>query len=66
MKLPTKERMEIAYELLDSFGGEPEKEADIHPAWVAELERRARAALAGEPAKDWGEVRDRLRRKYAR
>lgn len=58
--LPVQERADIIAELLASLEGEPDE--DVEAAWAAELERRARAALAdpngGEP---WDAVRDELR-----
>ena len=44
MELPLPERAELAADLLASLDGEPE--ADVEAAWAAEVERRAREALA--------------------
>ena len=34
--------------------------------WIAEIERRARAALAGEPAISWDEARKRIENSFTR
>ena len=57
MELSPEERADLASELLDSL---PKDE--LHPAWAAEIERRARRARddpdGGEP---WDAVERRLR-----
>ena len=57
--LPVQERADLIAELLSSLDGESDE--DVEAAWAAEIERRARAALAdpdgGEP---WESVRDGL------
>lgn len=60
LELPIGERAELVANLLASFDGEPE--ADVEAAWAAEVERRAREALAN-PDDDvaWETVRDELR-----
>ena len=53
------DRVKIATELLASFDGRPD--ADWDDAWLAELERRERAAEArSTPAPEWAEVRARI------
>lgn len=63
MELPREERAELAAELLASL--EPLDPRDDRE-WIAEIERRARAALAGSPSLSWeearAEVESRLRR----
>lgn len=58
--LPVQDRADTIAELLASLEGEPDEY--VEAAWAAEIERRARAALAdpdgGEP---WDAVRDALR-----
>jgi putative addiction module component (TIGR02574 family) len=60
LDLPVQDRADLIAELLSSLEGEPDE--DVEAAWAAEIERRARAALAdpdgGEP---WETVRDKLR-----
>ena len=57
--LPISERAELAADLLASLDGEPE--AEVERAWAAEIERRAREALAN-PDDDiaWESVRAEL------
>lgn len=59
MALPLVERAELATDLLASLDGEPDSEAEA--AWAAEIERRAREALA-DPDDDvpWETVRAEL------
>ena len=57
--LPEQDRVRIATEVLASLDGPPD--ADWDKAWIAELERRQRAAAArGETAPEWAEVRSRI------
>jgi putative addiction module component (TIGR02574 family) len=50
LQLSENERVELACGLLDSLDPEPPgEEARSNQEWLAEIERRARAALAGEP-----------------
>lgn len=62
LALPTGVRAELAAELLASLETDPEHDLDdIHAQWVAEIERRARRALAGDgTSQDWVAVRQRL------
>ena len=59
MELPLPERAELATDLLASLDGEAAEAAEA--AWVAEIERRARAAIA-DPDDDvaWETVRAEL------
>jgi putative addiction module component (TIGR02574 family) len=59
MDLPVSERAELAADLLASLDGDPNVE--VEAAWVAEIERRARQALAN-PDDDiaWEVVRAEL------
>jgi hypothetical protein len=60
LELAPEERALIALELLASLepdaAGGPDRETD----WLAEIERRARAAIAGSPAVTWPEARARI------
>jgi putative addiction module component (TIGR02574 family) len=63
LELADKERAELVIELLDSL--EPALPSDrTDEAWIGEVERRARAALAGSPGVSWdtarAQVKDRL------
>jgi putative addiction module component (TIGR02574 family) len=59
LELPLDERAELAADLLASLDGAPEE--DVEAAWAAEIERRARAAIAN-PDDDiaWEQVRAEL------
>ncbi|MDB4959644.1 MAG: hypothetical protein JWO36_7213 [Myxococcales bacterium] len=59
MDLPVPERAELAAELLASRDGEPD--AEVEAAWSAEVEKRAREALADpDDAIAWETVRAEL------
>jgi putative addiction module component (TIGR02574 family) len=59
LALPEQERLEIASEIIASVDGPAD--ADWDAVWLAELERRAKAAEArGTPAPEWAEVRARI------
>jgi putative addiction module component (TIGR02574 family) len=61
MALPAKERAGLAAELLASLDdAAAEDPAEVEAAWAAEIERRARRAIAGETAGvPWEDVRRR-------
>ena len=65
LRLPEEERVRVASELLASV--EFDIETRDSDEWIAEVERRAHAALAGVPGLTWDETRarveERLRRK---
>lgn len=46
----------------DEESGPPDARSDA--AWLAEIERRARAALAGEPGIPWEQVRREFQRRF--
>jgi hypothetical protein len=54
LELNERERAELAAELLSSLPGLETRDED---AWIAEVERRARAANAGVPGLTWEETR---------
>jgi putative addiction module component (TIGR02574 family) len=59
LTLTSPERAELAVELAASIDGGGD--ADAQSAWAAEIERRARRALAGESrGEDWESVRTRI------
>jgi len=59
LALSPSERADLAAELTASLDGETD--VDAGAAWAAELERRARRALAGETSgEDWETVRARI------
>jgi putative addiction module component (TIGR02574 family) len=65
LRLPADDRVRIASELLASVA--PDVETRDSEAWIAEVERRAQAAMDAVAGVSWSEARDqvedRLRRK---
>jgi putative addiction module component (TIGR02574 family) len=63
LKLSLRDRADVATELLASLDDAPSEDpAVVEKAWGAEIERRARRALAGESAAiPWDEVKRNLR-----
>ena len=61
LALPLDERADVAAELLASLDDvAAERPADVEAAWAAEIERRARRALANESGGlAWDDVRRR-------
>jgi putative addiction module component (TIGR02574 family) len=58
LQLSENERMELVCRLLASLDLEaPGEEAPSDQDWLAEIERRAHAALAGEQGIPWDEAR---------
>lgn len=66
LQLPDDQRAGLVAELLDSLGSVP-SEGRSEAEWIAEVQRRARAAIAGQPGIPWdqalAQVTDRLTRK---
>jgi putative addiction module component (TIGR02574 family) len=59
LALPEEERLQLASEIIASVDGSAD--ADWDAAWLAELERRTKAAEArGAPAPEWAEVKARV------
>lgn len=59
LRLPPRERLALATELLNSVEGDTDATWDA--AWLAELDRRAQAAAADPSSlEDWATVRERL------
>jgi hypothetical protein len=62
LALPTRERAELAHELLRSLRGPEEEGAEA--AWVEEITRRAREVADGTAElADWNEARERILRR---
>ena len=57
LQLSESERTRVAAELLASLG--PDVETRDEVAWIAEVERRARAAIDGVPSLTWDEIRSK-------
>lgn len=68
LTLPSRERAEVAAELLASLDESSMDDAEaVRAAWVDELEHRARRALSGaDTGEPWEALRDRVRNKLAR
>lgn len=64
LQLSEGERARVAAELLASL--EPDIETRDEEAWIAEVERRARAAIAGLPGLSWEETRTRIEERVPR
>jgi putative addiction module component (TIGR02574 family) len=64
LQLAEDQREELAYGILHSLSSRP-AERRTEDEWIAEIERRARAALAGEPGIPWEEARAEARRRLA-
>jgi hypothetical protein len=64
LQLSEGERARVAAELLASL--EPDVETRDGEAWIAEVERRARAAMGGLPGLSWDETRTRVEERIPR
>ena len=64
LQLSEGERARVAAELLASL--EPDVETRDSEAWIAEVERRARAAIAGLPGLTWDETRTQIEERIPR
>ena len=65
LELSEDQRAALAYDLLNSLEPAPAVEEDDQE-WIAEIERRAQAALDGEPGIDWEEARSAIQQRLAR
>jgi putative addiction module component (TIGR02574 family) len=65
LELPEQERAEVVCGLLDSFGGPQHTPERTDEEWIAEIERRAQAAIAGEPGVPWEKVRSAIKRRLS-
>jgi hypothetical protein len=64
LQLSEGERARLAAELLASL--EPDVETRDGEAWIAEVERRAQAAIGGLPGLSWDETRTRVEERISR
>lgn len=64
LQLSESERARVAAEMLASLDALPEDRDER--AWVAEVERRGRAAVAGEPGLSWPETLEVVERRLGR
>jgi len=65
LQLPEVQRMELAWGLLDSLEPAPGTDRS-EQEWLAEIEKRARAARAGEPGIPWEEVKAEIYQRLGR
>ncbi len=67
LQLPDDQRAGLVAELLDSLDPAVPSEGRSEAEWIAEVQRRARAAIAGQPGIPWdqtlAQVTDRLTHK---
>jgi hypothetical protein len=61
LKLAEDERARIVAELLATLEPDLPSERRSEADWIQEIERRARAAMAGSPGVSWAEARDQVR-----
>lgn len=60
LQLPDQERAELAAELLDSLPPALSGQDRSNAQWLAEIERRAKAAHAGAPGVTWEDAREQV------
>ena len=60
LELPQAERARLAAELLASLEPDVPGEQRGAEEWIAELERRARAAIDGDPGVTWTDARRQI------
>jgi putative addiction module component (TIGR02574 family) len=63
LKLPDQERADLAAELLASLVPATPAETRSDDEWLAEVERRARAALSGNPGIPWETARAQIQKR---
>lgn len=66
LRLPDKQRAGVAAELLASLDPRTPAELRSNEEWLAEIERRARAALAGSPGVPWDQARAELEQRFGK
>lgn len=65
LRLPENDRADLAAELLASLPPRTHAEQRTEDEWLAEIERRARAATAGSPGVPWDQARKEIERRIA-
>jgi hypothetical protein len=60
LRIPPDDRTQIVVELLASLGAHGPDEGRSKADWIREIERRARAAIAGSVGLCWSEVRTQI------
>jgi hypothetical protein len=59
-QLPPDERATVVVELLATLEPDAPSQQRDEGQWIAEIERRARAALAGSPGVSWADARSQV------
>jgi putative addiction module component (TIGR02574 family) len=65
LKLAADERAQVVAELLTSLEPDVPSQQRTEAEWIQEVERRARAAIAGSPGVPWTEVRAQIKRRLS-
>jgi putative addiction module component (TIGR02574 family) len=65
LKLAADERAQVVAELLTSLEPDVPSQQRTEAEWIQEVERRARAAIAGTPGLSWAEVRAQIERRLS-
>ena len=63
LQLPEAERARLAADLLATLVPDIPSEVRSGGEWIAEVERRARGAMVGEPGVTWPEARSQVQRR---
>jgi Putative addiction module component len=66
LQLPPEQRAELAGELLATLEPDTPSEWRTEAEWMGEVERRARAAMAGNPGVSWAEARAQIQSRLPR
>lgn len=66
LQLSESQRVELAFELLDSLEPAPPGSERSEEEWISEIERRVQAALAGEPGLLWEEAKAEVYKRLGR
>lgn len=66
LKLAPDERARIVAELLASLEPDVPSDRRTEAAWLDEIERRARAAIAGNPGVPWATAFDQIQSRLSR
>jgi len=66
LKLAPQERAMIATELLGTLEADLPGAERTEAEWVQEIERRARATIAGSPGSSWAEARTQIESRLSR
>jgi hypothetical protein len=66
LRLSADQRAELASELLATLEPDTPSERRTEAEWIAEIERRARAAVAGSPGVSWAEARGQIQSRLPR